>query len=123
MNRDEILNTPVGPELDRLVAEAKGWKHLRLIASKDYAWFIEESPGHYLQEVMRPWSTDIAAAWELVEEMRNYEQYINLDNSPCYFGECEAVLWVNENEYIDAYGQTVPEAIARAYLLAKLEEE
>ena len=100
MNRQQIETTPVGPELDALVAEAEG---------------IEFNPDYQC------FSTSIDAAWELVEELR--EKYPMTLTYLRYF-EDEGFKWeaVFRRTHVFGIGDTAPEAISRAYLLARLED-
>jgi len=62
MNKEQILSVKPGPELDRLVAErVMGWQYDLL---RD-AWAKADGSYAYA-EVWKP-STDIAAAWDVVQ--------------------------------------------------------
>lgn len=66
MTRDEILNLPAGRELDALIS-------VQLFGVRE---FLDEDDAYYLGENQMPvrlpdYSTDIAAAWEVVEKLKN----------------------------------------------------
>ena len=148
MSRDEILNMPAGRQLDALIAEkVMGWEAIRV----DYfgedssprqneleEWMAKnelDSIGDYFIDVDKnfwvednDWqpSTDIHAAWEVVEKMRNNKY------EPCVNGECwtpiehRMGLWQadfqNGGPCHSARADTAPLAICRAALLAAMEE-
>lgn len=121
MNRDEILNTPVGPELDRLVARIK-WGEPVQVDGWGQVWY--RMPKTALPQGMtqaRYWSTNIGAAWELVEEMREKGiQFVIFSMHHIV----HAHKWEGDSDNIaETQGEQDAEAITRAYLLAKLEEE
>ena len=141
--REQILNMPVGIELDAIVCELiYGWKRIKgpktdydgqceygdvLIdpsLSEDDAFKMMNPRGtiplHYF--VINRYSTDISAAWELVEKLSrgkvdssfvlefHYERYY------ARFGN------VPFRPYRDEMYETAPEAICKAALLASLGE-
>ena len=130
MNRQQIETTPAGPELDALVAEAKGWEEYHTDEWVEFAGAVHKSAAGFWRkkngEIVahkyeHPWSTEIAAAWELVEERHQKRDYLTLTYlmdvgpSPYYLAEFRmSKKW--------GKGITAPEAITRAYLLAKLED-
>ena len=96
MTRDDVLAMEPGRELDALVAK------------KVMGWF----------EVWKPFSpsTDISAAWEVVEKLQGtYWVRMNsmMKDHSCGVGKPD-MRW----EY---YGNSMPEAICKAALLAVLE--
>jgi hypothetical protein len=127
-----------GRELDALVAErVMGWTHVG-----PHPWgkphgvppegrvynerFGEASRPVGLVEVPA-YSTDIAAAWQVVEKIRNTDEapdqtYWNFtDCSGCgWRAEVLQVLTENDMPHLVAYGvgETLPEAICRAALAA-----
>ena len=151
MTRDEILNLK-GLELRKAVAKVKGYGVLQydhketpsIKAFSRYLLMFEETPahpGHWRETEDEAWSdapafeSCIAAAWTLVEEThlvvapdaaRGYNAFIATcygDYSPeeCieytiyYLGTADPEEWM--------HGKTAPEAICRAYLLAKAVSE
>ena len=80
MTRDEILKLEAGRELDALVAE----KVMGLLVTNHgtakiiYGKVEVDGKEHVTFSPVRPYSTDIAAAWEVVEKMSDdYEITIN----------------------------------------------
>lgn len=83
--REEILSEPAGPRLDAWVAEyVMGWVRepgdVFSWAERDSGvatgWYIDEDPDYYAcGENCRSWrpSTNIAAAWEVVEKLENHD--------------------------------------------------
>jgi hypothetical protein len=123
MTKDEILNMPAGREMDALIAEklmgyVNGRKCYRY-ADNSGDWWTTHIP-HY--------STDIEAAWEVLEKMRadcsggGEPDYIMLN---CY-KELEphwycAKIWAHHDgdiPEVEATAETAPLAICRAALLA-----
>jgi hypothetical protein len=97
MTREEILNMPAGREMDALIAEK--------VIDPDWVKLKNLCP-HY--------STDIAAAWELVEKMK----YFTLYRGDGYW-ECEY-----SGQYLESIdAETAPLAICRAALLAVIESD
>ena len=135
MNRQQIETTPAGPELDALVAEAAKWDHNHKIRECEDGFynyceycgyeprFMEPEPGGCTG--FPPYSTDIDKAWELVEELSSeYEITINR-HPPDGQITCSALFIIGPDADFEKWylgeGQAAPEAITRAYLLAKLE--
>lgn len=71
MTLEEIDKLEPGPELDRLIAiHIMGWRqdnYAPSIMDKDGAWFNSEGRSEHLDETR--FSTDIAAAWMVVEHV------------------------------------------------------
>ena len=119
MTRDEILNMPAGREMDDLIArKVFGWQKLEFPAVPSY-----QKPGKNkitlaLYELPR-YSTDIAAAWEVVEEMqrRNFWALINLYSSYCRVIFTLASAFLEPFE-VRAEPNEIPLSICRAALLA-----
>lgn len=82
MTLTEALALPAGPELDALVAEkVMGWKRGKAITRherdsssdyEEYVWLSVE--GHVAARRFRP-SSNIAAAWEVVERLGCYLEW------------------------------------------------
>jgi len=112
MNREDILNMPEGRELDALVAE-------KIFGITKKHWDFEFTLRHY--------STDISAAWEVVEKMCDGDK----NKFMIYrfgFGPKKPKIrwrvswgqgWENLLSYCDA--ESAPLAICRAALLAVME--
>jgi len=98
MTRDEILAMKPGRELDALIAEkVMGW-----------SWGI-------IGDLIPAYSTDISAAWEVVEEMGDCLHLRQHGEQ----GEWEA--WFCGYPNSKAHGETAPEAICKAALLAVMD--
>ena len=91
----------MGRELDVKVAKALGWEW------DDYSLTYEPPPG----QTRKLWSTDIAAAWELVE-MAPQVFYLDLHTGQ---------WWAMYGDDLDGgcFGTTAPEAICKAFLAWK----
>lgn len=115
MTREEILNMPAGREMDVLIAEK-----LNLFLD-----IKESTQGDYFHEdkalYFRPFSTDIAAAWEVVEKMiRDGHNFVASQSSEK--GRRPHVIFTNAKDEEDRnewqYEDSFPLAICRAALLA-----
>jgi hypothetical protein len=77
VTRDEVWALPAGPELDALVAEkVMGWQNVQ--SADRLVWLgwppgvpmvLNYPNGYSGAENIPPYSTDIAAAWQVVEKM------------------------------------------------------
>ena len=131
MTRDEVLALKPGRESDALIAEkVMGWKIRREIVltygSNPLATFrtlytvtdgrgIDWSPTYDLDGVDLPrYSTDIGAAWEVVEKV----DIVEISKSYRAGGEWYWSVFVNGN---CTYAKSVPEAICKAALLAVMD--
>ena len=119
MTRDEILNMPAGREMDAILME-KLFEYSWDSSFKGGAWRHADG-SCYLQQLLPRFSTDIAAAWEVVEKL-------------CDETGCDIVKvckrdpellrgdWsCNFGRGFEAFGETAPLAICRAALLAVME--
>jgi hypothetical protein len=97
MTRDEILNMPAGRKMDILVSEK----------------VMHDIPG---QAMISLYSTDIAAAWEVVEKMIEADGFFQMYYAST--GEWLVDLDTEENLIGE---KTAPLAICRAALLATME--
>lgn len=116
MMKDEILNMPAGREIEALIAvEIFGWQWLPWSGNTEQKVLVQypeqaESMDWWGKDVMDlvpGYSTDIAAAWDVVYKLHNVA--INRHH----------VFWFcsfKGNE--SAQGETAPLAICRAALLA-----
>jgi hypothetical protein len=147
MTRDEILRMKPGRELDILIAEKVfGWKRIEgphydyngpceygdvLIPpemSEDEAFAMMPPKGKvplgYF--VTQKYSTDISAAWEIIEKFPIFEIEKHSIFSSTYFlpptwpkdGIWCVLMDEKWNRFV-GYGETAPEAICKAALLAK----
>jgi len=121
LTREEIMNMKPGRELDALVAEkVMGWKTNWLKTD----WWEEINPNTHrhkgLVKDFKP-STDIAAAWEVVEKM--FER--GGCEIGCYGsksgGKWFEVIVITMNGEVKVTAHTAHEAICKAALLAVME--
>lgn len=134
MTKEEILNMKPGRELDILIAEKVfGWKRIEgphydyngpceygdvLIPpemSEDEAFAMMPPKGKVplWYFVTEKYSTDISAAWEIIEKFPRFEIEKNSEGIWC-------VLMDEKWNRFVGYGETAPEAICKAALLAKM---
>jgi len=127
MPKIHVSDCPAGFVLDAAVAETRGWRWIlypspfgddvvmRCIVppekfKPELAAKGNEPPGYlYLPK----YSTDIATAWPLVEELKMRCGYSHQRHEPFAMLECE------EYGTLVQYADTVPLAITRAYLKAR----
>jgi hypothetical protein len=134
MTRDEILNMQAGRNTDALIAEMV-MRYLnvgrRTLGNAGTMLFYEKDGDEF--RLVPKFSTDIAAAWEVIERIREIDEYwcpyIHWDDddgegnpmwvvSFNYFGEDESQFKVAE-----AQDKSAPVAICRAALLAVMESK
>lgn len=119
-----IEQTPIGRELDALVAEyVLGWRRLPRVG----AWV--EPHGGFTKHGVPAYSTDIASAWLVVEHLQSNKLYTAFQNV-VYFDkgiDIDRVGWNAEagglkmgSPHAEATAPTAPEAICRAALLSVL---
>jgi hypothetical protein len=124
MTRDDILKMEAGREMDALVAEKVMGIKVRvsdgeweLCARMDYAdagELMVDDTGLFYSERIHTYSTDIAAAWEVVEKLSDKV----IDISRQLEGmTVETAHWDVEIDGHEAYALAVPLAICRAALL------
>lgn len=108
LTREEIQGLPPGRELDALIAK--------------YVMFPRHT--HPLEEIQgwcQKYSTEIKAAWEVVEKMRDNKIYLDIRVWP---DEYQVLPHLDENnKLIDRWivkKPRLPEAIGKAALLAVL---
>jgi hypothetical protein len=142
VTRDEILNMPAGREMDALIAENLfGWHWVTGILAFGQPSLISpelygKQKDHLIDTTLRRdngtfphYSTDIAAAWEVVEKMRDPS-----DDEPDFWvitdagknhGWVVSSYWAHHDGNIDNFhvqAETAPLAICRASLLAVMQE-
>ena len=134
MTREEIMNMPAGREMDKIIAEKVFGLEIRetekwvksCVPSKlrqpDYKVSIISAGGLPLKN----YSTDILAAWCLIDKMHEKEYQYTLRG---YFmgGEQHVATfdnqdWADKNPLYRAHGATATLAICRAALLTTLED-
>ena len=130
MTKDEILNIPAGREMDTLVAE----KVMGFRVEGNIVWFPDGDFSYLVPDLGGHWSpsTDIAAAWEVVERIREKQTEIRIRGMEWYDGggwivEIMDILSkkVQYKSYVEVTGpkRGIPNvclAICRAGLLAVL---
>jgi hypothetical protein len=106
MTRDEILGMEPGPELNLIVCcDVMGYE------------VINDGVVIKQGEYLKPFSEDIAVAWEVVEKIA-----ANKAITIACGKECNLCQIIEDDSYIGvAYGKTAPEAICKAALLAMME--
>lgn len=119
MTREEILALSPGRELDALVAEkVMGWE-------KDFQCWKDESGRIRTIEAtsfgsFEP-STDISAAWEVVEKMGKKEFTFHAEST----GDLKEVRFMNSDKGIfgEGYSYSMPLSICKAALLAVMDKD
>jgi hypothetical protein len=120
VNRDEILERKPGRELDALVAEKVMGLPQPYLSPFNGEWVIKHEEKWKPIERLQNYSTDISAAWEVVEKFESYKlsKLPDGDVRIKYGGQYQCFINANKN---CGYGSTAPEAICKAALLAVLE--
>jgi hypothetical protein len=137
MNKDEIENMQEGSELDAIIADKImhiNKRYLRLEMEADFDkghyipniyWWKNDFDQRSLYDSLEHYSTDISAAWKLVEELEGGGVWFILSNvipnsDPIVY---EAKFY-SFDETINVYAceYTVPLAICKAALLTLLDE-
>jgi len=103
------IKTLRGSELDAAVAEARGWRDIYRDSSPTHLYWGINPHGGKQHSLITPWSSSIAFAWELVEEMQEPEIWKEPDGKWRARSACADEM---------AEAATAPTAIARAYLMA-----
>jgi hypothetical protein len=119
MTREEILAKPAGRELDTLVAEKVMGFHIdRFTAHYDglyeqcQVWIDAEGKSHNPRKL----STDISAAWEVVEELRKRYFHIEIMTDEKHWK-----VRTNSDEWV--FALDAAESICKAALLAVMEQQ
>lgn len=114
MTRADVLGMQVGRELDSLVAEKV--MGLKIYSRIGHNYLGKD--GFY--KIIREYSTDISAAWEVVEKLINDA---GIDISIIFDISREYKVKITDDGVIKSKIQckTAPEAICKAALLAVLE--
>ena len=133
MTRDEILNMPAGREMDALIAERvmghEVNKNVTVWRTGGKTWIEPYGEGF---TTLAYYSTDIAAAWQIVELMTKNgyaPNLVNDDNGNWYLAfdgtqDLGTVTFVTAfTDIPELWCESAPLAICRAALLATLEDE
>jgi hypothetical protein len=129
MTREEILKLEAGRELDALIF-AKIFDKMAFRSDGNFVFsnkreYLDDGDAYYLgeyQEIIQLpfYSTDIAAAWEVVEKIREYIECI----WPNDRGLWSLLSYERLEEGLTTVSaETAPLAICRAALLAVMESE
>lgn len=107
-----------GPELDALIAsKVMGWttQKAKSDGMEFDQWLEPASVGFVVQYRPPNYSTDIAAAWEVVEKLQ--ARFLRVDVSAINSDGFTVKIWVSEYaDHIYAMGDTAPLAICLAAL-------
>ena len=129
MNKDAVLTMEPGRELDELVIEwVMGWEAVQpSVPENDFEW-LDGKGKKFSAGLWNP-STDLAAAWRVVEKMRTcmpFSERVYLDIR-VYPDRYQVLPHKEENNKLlnDCIVSTpsLPEAICKAALLAVLDKE
>jgi len=123
LNRESILAMQPERELDSLIAEkVMGWRYKETV----YSWGEVLSPAQWIKPNGWPvdrvpnYSTDISAAWGVVEELEQKKWFVTIRNRSASFH------LINNGKILDGTGivtaNSTPESICKAALLAVLDE-
>lgn len=129
LSREKVLKMPAGRNMDVLVA--KIILEINVITDTNNFRFYFENNGQYPGKApffdVPKYSTDISAAWDIVQKMCKkhfrYEvggNFMGLDHKYAAFDNEQ---WADKNPLFKAFAETTPLAICRAALLAVMEEE
>lgn len=114
-----------GRELDALVAErVMGWTDVKL-AKRPELGVLGRHPVRHAQEIVPHYSTDIAAAMAVVEELRSWIFWVQRVEAPLGQVRYSARVYTRDKDvpyyfgaYYDATANTAPLAICLAALKA-----
>jgi len=118
MTKEKIMATRAGKKLDAMVAETvMGNRYVR-----DETFGDMEITPEGINSILQPYSSDITAAWDVLERMKGYNPRLAFDT---HSRKWEAAFSFNEAEFTFpmVLATTAPEAICKAALLALLETE
>ena len=114
MSRDEILNLPAGSEIDALIEEKI---FDRTLCGNNLGSYIKKPNGYEDLRLIKKYSTDISAAWKVVEEVAGPESLLSATIVGQYAGGQWRCLFSNAFDAFDVTADTAPLAICRAALL------
>jgi hypothetical protein len=114
MTREEVLDMPAGREMDVLIAEnVMGWAEIREEKYQGERVVAGRPPSETRLSFVPFYSTDIAAAWEVIEKF----DFMKLTKS---FG-VKGVVWiVKMSDGTEVFENSASLAICRAALLATI---
>jgi hypothetical protein len=115
MTRDEILNMKAGDDMNALVAT----EIFKMEESHEPSWWWLDG----MMEELPDYSTDIGAAWKVVEEVAGPESLFSATVVGQYAGGQWRCLFSNAFDAFDVTAETAPLAICRAALLAITKEK
>lgn len=125
MTEDEIRNLPAGREMDALVAQQLfGWMFIasNFVHNLEYGTMIPPNGwkrDNFIPDECPHYSTDIAAAWEVVEKMRGMALAMTMGKGDDAY-QCRIFdgRIAPEAYRVLVSAETAPLAICRAALLA-----
>lgn len=110
MSVDHEMMTP-GREMDAAVAEARGWREVRIGAAQVFTVW----PATGETRAVPPYSTDEVAAWRLVLALQAEGHYVAV-KADGRGGETDVQVYLDNGPR--RVGETMPEAVCRAVLAA-----
>lgn len=116
MTKEKIMAMRAGKGLDIMVAKTvMGHRYVR-----DETFGDMEIGPEGINNLLQPYSSDISAAWDMLEHMKGYNPRVAFDT---HSEKWEAAFSFNEAEFTFpvVLAATAPEAICKAALLAFLE--
>ncbi|WP_091016040.1 BC1872 family protein [Paenibacillus amylolyticus] len=139
LTREQVINAEPGTDLNVMVAEhVFNWRRI-LGPDNDYDGPVEygevlippnmsEAHAYAMMPprgriplyifVNREWSSDMTAAWEVVEKLKVSQ--VTRNESGFSHSDLKYRVIIGKNQHV-AYGDTAPEAICKAALLAVLD--
>lgn len=122
MNKEKIENMKAGREMDALVWQALNDHTLNVLTCRHVDGDIQPNAGYPIGHISPPpYSTDISAAWLVVEKMHDSGWASSIENDihqyNCDFSNVEGI-----HAMVRMYGYTAMLAICRAAIMAKLHE-
>lgn len=121
--KEEILAMEAGRKLDELVEQSifglvRGYRH-------DGSRCWKDERGIPVQSEAKPYSTDISAAWQVVEKMKEEGHLLLLELLGSVSGDWHAEFGKGYFPYVldgQTKAKSAPEAICKAALLAKVKQ-
>lgn len=124
MTRDDILKMPAGREMDALIWMALHEQNPDLTLCRFVDGDYQPNAGYPVGHISPPnYSTDIAAAWEVVDCLKSKcgEIAVGYTSDDKQWG-CD-IWYMHENQHghsIGGFADTAPLAICRAALIATM---
>jgi len=118
VTKEEILTIEAGRKLDGLVGQEVMGVKVEYPFGSRYPYYLREGKW----DTVAPYSTDIKAAWEVVEKLRGHEfRMHNEYHDEKWHGYCGIEQPEDLGEgYFSATAEYLPEAICKAALLTRL---